>query len=144
MKMLLDSFIFSNFNYCPVVWHFCFTTLSQKIQKMQKRAWRLLYNDSYSSYNSSLFKGEWPTMEVSCLRRLAIKIFKTLYSLNPDFMCTYFKKGSHPARKNNDLVVNRAKATRFGKKSLRTLRPKIWDSLPEDVKNFSSKIYRIH
>ena len=59
-------------------------------------------------------------------------------------MCTYFKKGSHPARKNNDLVVNRAKATKFGKKSLRTLGPKIWDSLPEDVKNFSFKIYRIH
>ena len=23
MKMLLDSFIFSNFNYCPLVCHFC-------------------------------------------------------------------------------------------------------------------------
>ena len=23
MKMLLDNFIFSNFNYCPLLWSFC-------------------------------------------------------------------------------------------------------------------------
>ena len=45
-------------------------------------------------------------MEVSCLSRLAIEIFKTLKSLNPDFMCTYFKKGSHFARRKNDLVID--------------------------------------
>ena len=32
MKMLLDSFIFSNFNYCPLVWHFCSAALSQEIE----------------------------------------------------------------------------------------------------------------
>ena len=52
MKMLLDSFIFSYFNHCPLVWHFCSAALSQKIEKIQERALRLLYNDSYSSYNS--------------------------------------------------------------------------------------------
>ena len=35
-------------------------------------------------------------MEVS---RLPIKIFKTLKSLNPYFMDTYFKQGSHSTRK---------------------------------------------
>ena len=86
-------------------------------------------------------------MEVSRLQRLAIEVFKTLIKfLNQDFMCTYFKKGSHSARRKNDLVVNRAKTTTFGEKSLRTLGPKIWKSLPEDVKDltFLSKIYRIH
>ena len=65
MKMLLDSFIFSNFNFCPLVWHFCAASLPQKIEKTQKHALRLLYNDRYSSYNRLLLKAEWPTMEVS-------------------------------------------------------------------------------
>ena len=34
MKILLDSLIFSNFNYCPLVWHFCSAALSQKIEKI--------------------------------------------------------------------------------------------------------------
>ena len=44
-------------------------------------------------------------------------------------MYTYFKKGSHSAKRKNDLVVNREKTTTFGKKSLRTLKQKIWNSL---------------
>ena len=47
-------------------------------------------------------------------------------------MRTYFKKGSQSVRRKDDLVVNRAKTTALGEKSLRTLGPKIWHSLPED------------
>ena len=36
------------------------------------------------------------------------------------------------------MVVKRAKTTSFSEKSLRTLGPKIWNSLPEDVKNLIS------
>ena len=60
--------------------------MSQKIKKIQKCALRLLYNDSYSNYNSLLLKAEQPTMEMSCFWRLAIKVFKTLKSINTDFM----------------------------------------------------------
>ena len=80
---------------------------------------------------------ERPTMEVSHLWKLAIKVFKTLKSLNPDFMHTYFKKGSYFSRRKNDLVVNRAKTTTFDKNSLRTLGPKIWNPLPEDIKGLT-------
>ena len=67
IKMLLDSFISSNFNFCPHP-----AALSKKIKKIQERVLRLLYNDSYSSYNSLLVKAERPTIEVSFLRILAI------------------------------------------------------------------------
>ena len=67
MKILLDSFIFSNFNYCPLVWHFFSPVLSQKLDEIQERALRLLYNDSYFRYNSLLLTVERTTMEVSRL-----------------------------------------------------------------------------
>ena len=38
-------------------------------------------------------------MEVSHLWRLTIEVFKILKSINPDFMHTFLKKGSHYARK---------------------------------------------
>ena len=53
-------------------------------------------------------------------------------------MHTYFKKGSHSARRKNDLVINRGKTTMLSEKSLRTLGPKIWNSLPEDIKDLTS------
>ena len=92
--MLLDCFIFSNLVYCPLVWHFSSSALSQKIEKVQERALRLLYI-IFSRYNSLLSKAEWPTMEVSYLFKLAIEVFKTIKSSNPDFKYAYFKKDSH-------------------------------------------------
>ena len=70
----------------------------------QSQKLNIMYNDSYSSYNSLLLKAERPTMEVSRLRRLAsfpdFKILKSRLHAN------YFKKGSQSARRKNDLVVN--------------------------------------
>ena len=93
---------------------FLLCRLVTEIEKIQERALRLLYNDNYSSCNSLLLKAERRTMEVSRLRRLEIEVFKTLKSLNINFMRTCFKKGSHSGRRKNDLVVNRAKTTTFG------------------------------
>jgi hypothetical protein len=35
----------SNFNYCPLVWHFCGETNTKKIEKIQERALRFIYNE---------------------------------------------------------------------------------------------------
>ena len=45
-EVLLNSFFLSNFNYCPFVWHFCSSKSVMKIEKIQERALRMLYNDS--------------------------------------------------------------------------------------------------
>ena len=36
-KIIYQSFVASNFNYCPLVWHFCGKTHSQKLEKIQVR-----------------------------------------------------------------------------------------------------------
>ena len=73
MKMLLDIFILLIFNYFPLVWHFCSAAFTEN-REIQECALRLLYNDSYSSYNSLLLKAELPTMERNRLRILAIEL----------------------------------------------------------------------
>ena len=37
-EVLLNSFVYSNFNYCPLVWHFCSSKSLYKIEKIQERA----------------------------------------------------------------------------------------------------------
>ena len=50
----LNSFVLSDFNYCPLVWHFCSSKLLKKSEKIQERGLRILYNDSISDYNQLL------------------------------------------------------------------------------------------
>ena len=40
--VIFKSFIRSNFNYCPIVWHFCSQTNSEKLEKLQFRALRIV------------------------------------------------------------------------------------------------------
>ena len=51
-EALLNNFIFSNFNYCPLVWHFCSCKSSQKIENIQLRCLRIIYNDHSSDYQT--------------------------------------------------------------------------------------------
>ena len=54
----------SNFNYCPLVWHFCYSKSLNKIEKIQERALRILYKDSISDYNHLLNKSSKASKEV--------------------------------------------------------------------------------
>ena len=53
-NVLINSFIFANFNYCPLVWHFCTKKSLNKIESIQKRALRFLHNDNKSDYETLL------------------------------------------------------------------------------------------
>ena len=54
-RVLINSYIISNFNYCPLVWIFSTAKSLNKIESLQKRALRFLYND-YSISFESLFE----------------------------------------------------------------------------------------
>ena len=75
--------IYSNFNYCLLVWHFCNQKSSQKVENLQKRALQLLQNDYTSSYADLLENLNKSIMIIQRLRTLCLEIFKTLRQLNP-------------------------------------------------------------
>ena len=53
-RAIHHSFIVSNFSYCPLVWHFCGKTNNAKLEKIQGRSRRILFNDYTSSYEDLL------------------------------------------------------------------------------------------
>ena len=49
-KVLIESFNYSNFNHCSLVWHFCNAKSLQKIENIQKRALKYLHDDFENGY----------------------------------------------------------------------------------------------
>ena len=91
-KILIESFVYSNFNYYPLVWHFCNQQSSQKVKNLQKRALQFLQNDYTSSYDNLLVNSNKSTMAIQRLRTLlCLEIFKTLHQLNLCFMSNIFQ-----------------------------------------------------
>ena len=66
-EVLLNSFVFSNFNYCPLVWYFCSSKSLYKIEKIQERAFRLSHNDFASDYAELLKKSGTTAVEIKRL-----------------------------------------------------------------------------
>ena len=122
-KILVQSFVYSNFDYCPLVWYFSSCKSLQKIEKLQERALRFLYNDNASSYSDLLSKSNKCTMHVALQRLLCIEIFKTLNHLNPPFMQSIFKlrSSNYSLRNPNNLAHVRPNQTTFGAKSLMSI-----------------------
>ena len=75
---IVNSFIYANFNYCPLVWHFSTCESIRKIEIIQKRFLTIVLDDYDSDYDVLLRKSGKVTMEIKQLRVLAIEIFKTV------------------------------------------------------------------
>ena len=90
-RVLINSYIISNFNYCPLVWIFSTAKSLNKIESLQNRALRFLYNDYSISYEGLLEKAGKVKTTVNRLRNLCVEIYKTINKLNPEFMSNIFK-----------------------------------------------------
>ena len=109
-------------------------TSTKKKKNRSNTKIRLLYNDYTSTYDSLLAKENKPSMELKRYRTLALEIFKTLNVLNSTYMQDLFYLRYSSARRPNNIAVVRTNTNTYGRKSLRSLGPRIWNSLPEHIK----------
>ena len=75
------------------------------------------------------------------LQTLAIEMFKVHTKTSPEIMQEDFlvkEQGKWNSRNQTDFVIPQVKSANYGLESIRGLGPKIWESLPNDLKNKES------
>ena len=55
-RIVMKTFIESQFNYCPLIWMFHSRTINTKINRLHERALRIVYSEFKSSFESLLMK----------------------------------------------------------------------------------------
>ena len=90
-RIIYNSFVSSNFNCCPFVWHFCGVTDGNKIEKIQERCLRIIYKDYESSYDRLLDRENTTKLAISRLRILILEVFKSIHRLNPKCISDLFE-----------------------------------------------------
>ena len=85
-KVLINSFVLSNFSYSSLVWMLTNAKSVHKIEAIQKRALHFMLNDYESSYKDLLKKLGNPSMNLRRTRSLYIEIYKTI---NKEFFFIY-------------------------------------------------------
>ncbi len=89
-EIMYNTFILSNFNYCPIIWHFCGKTASKKVENIQERALRFKHNDKVSTYESLLDRCGYTTLHIRRIKTIANDVFKSVHYQNPTFMKEIF------------------------------------------------------
>ena len=134
---IFHTFIMSNFNFCPLSWHFCSVSNTKKIEKIQERALRFVYEDYSISYEDLLSKAKLPSLHVRRIRSMAIEIFKILNNIAPPVLSDLVQKrnSKYNFRYSNILQIPQINTTRYGHNSFRYAAPVLWNSLPDDFRS---------
>ena len=82
-KSLIKALITSQFNYCPLIWMFHSSQLKNRINKIQERALRLVYNDNKLTFDDLLKLDDSVTIHQRKRKILATETFKVKNSLAP-------------------------------------------------------------
>ena len=59
---LYKAYILPHFTHCSTVWMHCGKTASDKLEKLNKRALRLIFNDNVSTYTTVLDIANMPSL----------------------------------------------------------------------------------
>lgn len=123
---LYNSFILSHLNYCATVWHFSLKSDSDKLEKLNERALRSIYQDKDSDYHSLLSKANKTTLYNHRLQNVAILVFKALNDLASAYINDLFSLRVTPynLRGSHISTIPKSNTTTYGLKTVRYLGPK--------------------
>ena len=139
-KVIYDSFITANFSYCPLVWMMCGKVNSDKIEHLQYRALKFVYNEYDVSYSDLMERASVSSLLIGRMRRLAIEVFKCVHRLSPKYVCEMFEihNVNYDFRDPFPLKQRAYKTITHGRRTFSYMGSKLWNDLPNDVKSITS------
>ena len=134
--VIYNSFIASNFSYCPLAWHFCSAASTNKLEKVQERALRFINNDHTSSLNDLLKSTKTQPLHVRRIKQMACEVFKIINKMSPEYIndLVEIKTSTYNFRAEKQAEVPRVNTTRYGLRSFRSEAARVWNSLPNEMR----------
>ena len=134
---LFQTFIMCHFNYCPLVWHFCSISDRKKMEKVQHRALKFIYNDFVSSYSVLRNKANKPLLYVNRMRQIMLEIYKNINGISPKYLQGFvtLKENRYCLRNSKNLEIPKFKSIKYGKNSFGYQSAKVWNTLDNDIKD---------
>ena len=140
-KLFLTVFFSSQFNSCPLISMCHNRTYNNKINRLHERCLCLIYNDKCSSFEELLVYDKSVSIHLKNIHALAIEMFKVYTKTCPENMQEVFQikdRGHYFLRNQREFVIPPIKSVNYSLESIRFLGRKIWESVPNNLKNKES------
>ena len=136
-RSLCNAFVISKFYYCSLIWMFCSKAADSSINRVHKRALRVIYNNSHLNFQELLNIDNSMKFHERHIRALLIEIYKSIHRLNPEIMWDMFftKYIPYQFRSTNLLKLPTTKTISHGLNAFIFRGSIIWNNLPDSLKN---------
>ena len=142
-KLLINGYILSPFNYCPLIWMFCGKGGSNLIEKCHYRAFRVLKNCSLD-YETLLVDCNAEDVHARNLKLLLVEVFKSIHKIGPPIMHDIFKtrQSIYRLRNGHTLIFPLYKKydSAFGVNTFDFRAISTWNKLPPSIKRIESLV----
>ena len=140
-----DSLVQTHFDYCYEVWDTCGIVLSDKLQKFQNRAARLILSTDYKTSSKLVLDIlDWGRLDERRAKRKVALMHKTQNGCAPTSLTELFHTVGNSVQYNlrgstSKLCLPQPK-TEFLKKSFSYNGAKLWNELPTKVREMKSLV----
>ena len=138
---IYNSLVQPHFDYYSLVWGNCGKTLSNKLQKLQNRAARVITSSNFDVDVDSLFhKLSWKDLKSQRQIQNALMVFKSLNGLVPEYPTSKFIKRNESNYSLRDSVNKLVPFPRTNdmKNSFSYSGATLWNSLPCNIRESGS------
>ena len=138
LKLIYNSIVAPNFNYCDIIWGNCTKTDSIKLQRMQARAARYICNVPWDTPGSEVLNQlSWLKLAEIRNIHLAEFMFRVTNNLLPDNICMLFEKKeyNYNLRRNPNNVDIPFPSNNFKKRSLSYRGAHLWNDLSAEAQS---------
>ena len=91
-KVLLNSFVQSQFSFAPLVWMLCSKTANKKINQVHYKFLKILHDENNLTYEQLLKKYNEFTVHQKNIQKLMIEMYKVKHNLKPSLLYEIFQK----------------------------------------------------
>ena len=138
---IYNALVMPHFDYCCTVWDCLSFYLSDKLQKLQNRAARVITKSHFdASSNHLLSTLSWERPSLRRKKRKALIMYKTMNDLAPEYLQSLFslRQTAYNLRNSEGRLTLSKPSTNYLKRSFSYSGAMLWNNLPKNVKNAAS------
>ena len=105
-RFIAHYFILPYFNYCNQVWHQCGKRNTAKIEKVNERALRYIFNDKSASYQDLLERMRLPSLETRRIQDMLLTINNSILDKAPPTIRDLITLGSSKYNLRHDYILS--------------------------------------
>ena len=138
--LIINAYIKSLFNYCPLVWMFCYSEIMHKMNKIHEWYSRLLLKNYKDGFQELLRSSGDISIHQRCINCLSTEVYKYIYGLPPEIMNEVFstRANIYNARQFNVFEIHIPTSNRYGLNSIPYKANHLWNLFPENHKSSPS------